>query len=96
MNPIPVQRTIEHLNLCNSALSNVGADGVNQLQMHLRLATEWAMHLTNELQKTGQFFNQPKVAEFANAVIRLNNTTVDRLPEAIAELNQQAWLLPKN
>ncbi|NMG11356.1 hypothetical protein DP117_32625 [Brasilonema sp. UFV-L1] len=51
MTGVSLARIDEHLDRCMGALSNVGADGVNQLQMHLRLLIEWSYNLDIELKK---------------------------------------------
>jgi hypothetical protein len=75
-----LERLSEHINRCLSALENVGADGLNQLQMHLRLAIEWAMNLECEARREslGERFTG-----IANKVISLNHTPVVSLPEEL-------------
>jgi hypothetical protein len=85
-----IKRIKEHLDRCDDALNNCGADGLNQLQMHLRMACEWAINLELSVQRDASLSDEMRsILQFAaKEVIRLDNVQVINMLRAIADVQQ--------
>jgi predicted GNAT superfamily acetyltransferase len=90
-----LERLTEHIKLANTALTNVGADGIYRLERHLRLSIEWAYNL--EIEATSGILPETEKARYtalARSVQLLNSSLVTRIPEQVAAIQETIKGLP--
>lgn len=82
-----VDRIKEHLDHCIHALNGRGANGVNHLQLHLRMLTEWGFNLGAylRLESTPQC-DREKLQPLYYKLKSIESLTVLELPDALKEV----------
>ncbi|MBP5971556.1 hypothetical protein HW132_02085 [Brasilonema sp. CT11] len=88
-------RVHEHLREAIAALTNVGADGINYFQLHIRLAIDWAYNWQITVKATQ---NQElealcksviAIALWAAPCWSIANTPVQEIPETIKAIHSE-------